>query len=311
MVVKDIILLLVVFLLMFAIGGSLHTESIHEAVNDAYEQSVTKSGTETQAVKRTKALNADHRSIKTDDISYELIELAKKNLHIAYGHTSHGSQITEGMLAMTEFKKEPFIYKTRPSEGSLDLRDNPFGGDKDLGNPDNKTWARETRKYLNKNEDINVVMWSWCGQLSNANDAFVQHYLDLMNSLEFEFPTVTFVYMTGHLDGTGKEGRLERNNDKIREFCISENKVLFDFADIESYNPDGVYFGDKYPNDACEYDSNKDKIPDKNWAIEWQDSHVEGVDWYKCTAAHSQSVNANMKAAAMWRLLAEIAEERS
>ena len=250
---------------------------------------------------------ADHTGIKINQIPLIWIEKVKKDLHIAYGHTSHGSQITNGLLELTKFKKSPYIYKEGSPKDSLDLRNNPFGEDKDLGNPDNKTWAVETKKYLKKNKDINVVIWSWCGQLSNASKEFIQNYLDLMESLEAEFPNVTFVYMTGHLDGTGEDGTLAQNNKQIREFCISSNKVLYDFSDIESYNPDGTYFGDKYANDACEYDSNGDEIPDKNWAIEWQDSHIKGVDWYQCTAAHSQPVNANMKADAMWRLLAGIA----
>lgn len=249
---------------------------------------------------------ADHNCIDINKIPVEWAEKAKKELHIAYGHTSHGSQITYGLLGMTNFKGEPFTYLKGSPKGSLDLRDNPFGGEKDLGNPDNKTWAVETEKYLRKNKDINVVMWSWCGQLSKGDDEFVQTYLEQMQALEDEFPNVIFIYMTGHLDGTGEEGVLWQNNNKIREFCLDNNKVLFDFADIESYNPDGEYFGDRYANDGCWYDSNNDKKPDKNWAQEWQKAHKEGVDWYDCYSAHSEPINANMKAGAMWWLLARI-----
>lgn len=250
-----------------------------------------------------KSIVIDHTSIKLDQIPLEWIEKAKNDLHIFYGHTSHGSQITCGLLALSEFKKSPYIYKSGSSDGSVDLRENPS---MDLGNPDYKAWASETRKYLENNKNINAVMWSWCGQLSGANERHVQNYLDLMQVLEKEFPGVTFVYMTGHLDGTGENGTLAKNNMQIREFCISNNKVLFDFADIESYNPDGVYFGDKYANDACDYDSNGDKKPDKNWAKEWQDTHKKDVDWFQCTAAHSQPVNGNMKAYAAWWLMARI-----
>ena len=149
---------------------------------------------------------ADHNCIDINKIPVEWAEKAKKELHIAYGHTSHGSQITYGLLGMTNFKGEPFTYLKGSPKGSLDLRDNPFGGEKDLGNPDNKTWAVETEKYLRKNKDINVVMWSWCGQLSKGDDEFVQTYLEQMQALEDEFPNVIFIYMTGHLDGTGEEG---------------------------------------------------------------------------------------------------------
>ncbi len=255
----------------------------------------------------SKSTVINHTSIELDQIPLKWIEKAKKDLHIVYGHTSHGSQIISGLLGLTEFKKSPYIYKKGSPEDSLDLRDNPFGAKLDLGSPNNKAWAQKTREYLEKNKNINVVMWSWCGQLSKASTGYVKTYLNLMQELEKQYPKVTFVYMTGHLDGTGEKKTLAKNNKQIREFCINNNKVLYDFADIESYNPDGVYFGDKYANDACGYDSDGDRKPDKNWAKEWQDTHKVGVDWYEATAAHSQPVNANMKAYAAWWLMARIA----
>lgn len=253
-----------------------------------------------------KSLIIDHTCIALDLIPTQWIEKARTDLHITYGHTSHGSQITSGLLGLTSFKGSPYIYHSDLSAGSLDLRDKPYnyGSPLDLGQPDNKKWAEVTRTYLKNNPDINVVMWSWCGQLSDANDRYINKYLSLMQELETEFPEVTFVYMTGHLDGSGESGNLALSNMTIREFCISNNKVLYDFADIESYNPDGVYFGDKNANDACDYDSGNAK---GNWAVEWQSTHIEGVDWYACTAAHSQPVNANMKAYAVWWLMARLA----
>lgn len=100
---------------------------------------------------------------------------------------------------------------------------------------------------------------------------------------------------------------MAKNNQQIRDFCIQNNKVLFDFADIESYDPDGNYYGDKYANADCSFDSNGDKKQDKNWAQEWQNSHKEDKDWYACYAAHTEPVNANMKGIAMWWLLTRVA----
>jgi len=60
-------------------------------------------------------------------------------------------------------------------------------------------------------------------------------------------------------------------------------------------------------NDNCDYDSNGDGRRDKNWATDWQDSHTEDVDWYECSSAHSQALNANRKAYAAWYLWARLA----
>ncbi|MFO8239740.1 MAG: hypothetical protein R6T90_01945 [Dissulfuribacterales bacterium] len=55
--------------------------------------------------------------------------------------------------------------------------------------------------------DRNMIMWSWCGQVSGASEDDINTYLGLMNQLEQEYPEVNFVYMTGHLDGTSEAGK--------------------------------------------------------------------------------------------------------
>jgi len=247
----------------------------------------------------------DHNSVKLSAIPSPYIEAAKESLHIAYSHTSHGSQLTTGMSGLISFKGASYSWNNGGNDGALDLHDYAIDGD--LGNPDRTTWAARTRTYLAANPDVNVVMWSWCGQVSTATEADINTYLNLMEELENDFPGVSFVYMTGHLDGSGLTGNLHLRNEQIRKYCRDNNKVLFDFADIECYNPDGTYFGDKSPDDGCNYDTNGDGSRDGNWAIAWQNSHAKGADWFDCTAAHTQPVNANMKAYAAWWLWARLA----
>jgi len=256
----------------------------------------------------------NHTCTRLDAIPSQRINQAKTDLHIAYGHTSHGSQVVEGMRGLVLFRGD--LYAFNSGAGSLDLRDNPFPNAQDLGS---SNWEESTRYYLDRNPDVNVVIWSWCGQVSTATEAYINTYLSRMDSLEDDYPGVTFVYMTGHLDGTGLEGNLHRRNEQIREYCRSYNKILYDFADIETYDPSGYYYGDKHPTGGCNYDYNNDGITseniytatplngDRNWAIDWQDSHVEGIEWYDCDSAHSQPLNANQKAYAAWWLWARLA----
>jgi hypothetical protein len=247
----------------------------------------------------------DHNCTKLGSIPSEYIAAAKQILHIAYGHTSHGSQLTTGMTGLVTFKGNTYAWNNGGTDGALDLHDYAMSGD--LGNPDRTSWADRTRTYLNSNPDVNVIIWSWCGQVSSATETDINTYLNLMSDLESDFPDVKFVYMTGHLDGTGLTGNLHLRNEQIRNYCKGNDRILYDFADIESYNPDGTYFGDKKPNDACAYDTNSDGTPDGNWAVEWQNSHNQGVDWYSCSSAHSEPLNANMKAYAAWWLWARLA----
>ncbi|SLM29521.1 exported hypothetical protein [Desulfamplus magnetovallimortis] len=255
----------------------------------------------------------DHTYTPIEQIPESAILNAKQNLHIAYGHTSHGSQLTTGMSALVGFMnnlgypQNLYAYNSGGSGGALDLRDSPFSGASDLGNPNRSAWATATRNYLDANPDINVIIWSWCGQVSGS-ESDIDLYLDLMNTLEGEYPDVRFVYMTGHLDGSGETGTVHQRNEQIRDYCMLNGKTLFDFADIESYDPDGqINYMSLMANDNCDYDSDGNGSRDSNWAQEWQNSHVEDVEWYSCTSAHSQPLNANQKAYAAWNLWARIA----
>jgi hypothetical protein len=263
----------------------------------------------------------NHRSINITTLTESEIDLAKTTLHIAYGHTSHGSQIITGMDELIDFANgggkgmsfpdDIFAFNNGGTDGALDLRDLPFNinGDTyiDLGQPDREIWATLTRNYLNLNHDVNVVMWSWCGEMGWASAEEIDtSYLELMNNLEADFPHVKFVYMTGHLDGTGTTDTHYLRAQQIRNYCKTNKKILFDFADIESYDPDTlVNYMEHYATDNCDYDSSGYS---RNWAIRWQNKHTENVDWYYCEPAHSQALNGNQKAYAAWRMFAEIAK---
>jgi len=251
----------------------------------------------------------DHTCTDINVIPENAIIQAKENLHIAYGHTSHGSQLTTGMNELDDFMGGTGLYKWNdgPQKGSLDIDDYFTGGD--LGHNGDTAWAANTRTYLNNSNysDVNVIIWSWCGGASDNTEEGIQIYLDKMNQLEHDYPSVKFVYMTGHSDGSGESGNLHIRNQQIRDYCLANNKVLYDFYDIECYDPDGNYFGDKLVNDNCDYDTDGNGSRDGNWATEWQNSHSEGVDWYNCSAAHSQALNGNRKAYAAWWLWAKLA----
>ncbi len=262
----------------------------------------------TNNVQASQLIIVDHLCTRLADIPSEWIGAAKNNLHIAYGHTSHGSQLITGMTGLVSFKGSLYAFNNGGTGGALDLKDTPFSGASDLGNPDFTTWEPSTRTYLASHTTINVVIWSWCGQVSSASEANINTYLNLMSGLERDFPGVKFVYMTGHLDGTGATGNLNVRNEQIRAYCRNNNKILFDFTDIESYDPDGlVHYMPLKANDNCDYDSDGNGSLDKNWALLWQNSHTQGVDWYNCSPAHTQALNGNLKAYAAWYLWARLA----
>ena len=289
---------------------------------------------------------ADHsviNKLRSGLITATAINDAKCMLHIGYGHTSHGSQLTDGMRGLIAFAGGQgcsgaysginglFDFNRTAAEGVLHLLEGDGYGSGDLDHDCGyyPAWVDETRAFLGNPDEatgrgtdhpeFNVIIWSWCGQVSWKNEQQItSEYLGPMTRLEEDYPGISFVYMTGHLDGSGKGGDLHLRNEQIREYCLENDKWLFDFADIETYGPDGVDYGNFFPTDGCVYDYNNngssektgDTTPvngDRNWAADWQDSHTQDVDWYSCGSQHSLPLNANMKAYAAWWLWCRLA----
>jgi len=265
----------------------------------------------------------NHTCTAITQIPQSAIEQAKDVLHIAYGHTSHGSQLTTGMDGLVGFANNDglglnlpdniFQWNNGGTDGALDLHDYAMDGDAGYY-PD---WVNNTRDYLGDpspvtgrgttHPDTNVIIWSWCSQVGDKYVAGTlnSEYLAPMTQLEADYPGVFFVYMTGHVDILDDADN-KAANQVIRDYCTANDKILYDFGDIERYDPDGAYY--EYVHDNCNYYSSAadDRTLLGNWAIEWQDSHTEGVDWYLCGSAHSEPLNANRKAYAAWWLWARL-----
>lgn len=219
---------------------------------------------------------ADHNSAdEFSNIPPEIFSTVRSNWNIYYGHTSHGSQIVTGMEILE--RENPHQFELPPL-----IEDDP-----DLGYPEE--WESKTRAHLADNAETNLVIWSWCGQLSWYGESEVDQYLNTMTQLENDYPGVRFVYMTGHLDGGGISGTLYSNNNRIRTFCNENNKILFDFADIESYDPNGNYYPDE--SDWCD------------WCTTWCESHTCS---FCDDCAHSQCFNCYRKGKAFWWMLATL-----
>ncbi|MCU0607847.1 MAG: T9SS type A sorting domain-containing protein [Candidatus Edwardsbacteria bacterium] len=278
-----------------------------------------------------RGLVIDHDCTDLSQVPEWWIRQARAAFRMTYGHTSHGSQVVTGMDALVDtfpvyqFFDDHDYYLSgagnpQAPDSVLSLWDYVPGGD--LGNPDWVTWAGLTDTMLSNANGAytiyphqrNLVMWSWCGQVSWADSAIIADYLSLMSGLELSYPNVTFVYITSHLDGSGVEGNLNIRNEQIRAYCRAHDKLLFDFADIESYDPDGlVNYMVLYGTDGCEYDSDSNGNPwgDANWAQQWVAAHPDHELSRLAAAcgdcAHSERLNCILKARAFWWMLARLA----
>jgi hypothetical protein len=226
-----------------------------------------------------------------------------KSIVFHYAHTSHGSQINSGLRKLEENDPKYGVnihygglVALPGGSGVLRIYDGNNYSDTDYITPE-MYWASadgiaHTRAVANMGE-FDYSMWSWCGQQSENSVTTVQQYLNQMNQFETLYPGMRFIYMTGHTDGSGPAGTLYRNNNLVRDYVRANGKVLFDFADIESYDPTGNYY--PHTDDGC------------SWCDDWCAAHPADCQNLPDECAHSHPLNCKMKGNAFWWMMARLA----
>jgi hypothetical protein len=242
------------------------------------------------------AIIIDHNTRDITNIPPIWIQAAMQNVIWSYGSTSHGTQLWAGAEYLSGYVNPPAYNFHMQTIVPPDQGNPPYLR---MGNNSGFAWdpgafLNTARSMLNSAPQANAFMWSWCGEMSWLDTSAVQQYLNLMTQLEGEYPQVRFVYMTGHTDGNPGESVLARNNNMVRDYVITNNKILYDFADIESWLPDGTLYPDT-PTDACP------------WCQTWCDNHPGACPDPAISCAHSHSLNCYLKGQAFWWLSARLA----
>ncbi len=257
----------------------------------------------------TKTLIVNHLNTDVREIPDYWIEQARK-LVIHYAHTSHGSQILTGLQWLE--KQDPKYNVSIIASGVVaQPPDSTAMGFYDGNNYSNTTYITpdmywESAAGIDKTRSVvatgwfDISLWTWCGQMSDYSVTQVETYMAVLDQLERDYPPLRTVYYTGHTDGTDgntQVSKLWRNNNLVRDYAQSNNKALFDFADIESYDPAGTF----YPtaSDNC------------SWCKTWCSSHPTAFECQNYTqmsdCAHSDKLQCALKAQAFWQLMARMA----
>ncbi|MBN1536095.1 MAG: hypothetical protein JW908_05135 [Anaerolineales bacterium] len=257
----------------------------------------------------TTAIIIDHNHTDITQIPSYWIEQAKM-LTFHYGHTSHGSQLMSG-LAYWEGQDATYNYATKTG-GAAELPADTTAFRVYDGNnystsyitPElywNSTDGQTHTRSVADTGLFGFSMWSWCGQQTGNSEATVQYYLDTLNQFETEYPSMRFIYMTGHTEAPyAEQDKLQRNNDMVRDYARNHNKILFDFADIERYYPDGTRVPDALVDDSCP------------WCEGWCTAHPDDCTTLPSSCAHVDASQysrflCKLKGAAFWWMMARLA----
>ena len=229
----------------------------------------------------------DHNCMDITKIPSQWFEKIKNDFRVHYAHTSHGSQLTVGLELLSNENSQYGFYAdncTIPDDDNfLCLMDGQQMGYCETYIGPEYYWQGNdalniTRNVLNSFQ-VNISLWAWCSQLDYFNKQQLQEYLDNLSQLESEFADIKFIYMTGNAQDNN-QNRFDRNNE-IRQFCQENNKILFDFADMDTW-----YQGNQH----------------KSGLIPLEHPQYQG-DYQ---GSHTASENCRNKAQAFWWLLARL-----
>jgi hypothetical protein len=265
---------------------------------------------------------ADHTIAHEDilrSIPDEYINAARNDLHVAYQHTSHGTHVSRGMFGLPGYKAgDNILYaitNNDPQDDKLDFRDNALESYAESGvdasdlSRNETAFIQATRNYLNDpdNSEINVIMWSWC---NIAGHDVATNYLPGMQTLINEYPSVAFIFMTGHANQNANVGdeNPESQADLIINYCEENKFYCLDYYGIDSHDMAGNYWEDA--------GDDGNSSTGGNYYADWQNSHSIGNGYFENRGApgggvtygahNSQHITANRKAYAMWYILATI-----
>ena len=257
----------------------------------------------------------DHTCTDLSAIPSQYIDIVKSDLRFHYAHTSHGGQLTTGLnrienqdstfgviISGSEVPDSDIVLSIR--DGMSPTRDDYVTPDDYFSSTWNAPYYAQTFLDLSQNASINVSAFCWCTQMNSYSESTVNAYLQAMQRLEQDNPGVAFVYMTGnaqcgpgnhYCDSLSSGYNRYLRNEQIRSFCRANDKVLFDFADIESWW----------------YNSNSSQWEQSTYAYQVGDQIIqvpfEHPHYNLNEAAHTSNENCENKGRAVWHLMARLA----
>ncbi len=249
----------------------------------------------------------DHRHAYIGDIPIEIIDSIKQNKRFQWCGQSHSHQIPSGMKLLEQdypyldvtigdgtsgystggFLPEPngtfcmmdgiqLYFSGICGKCCLHIVPHAYWDGQDA-------WQSVYKTFVTCFPEINISGFAWCGELSDYPAEYFQSYFDTLATYEEIYPNIQFIYTTGHSQYSGENGyNRHQRNEQIRQYCIDNNKLLFDFGDLDCWsNGEFSYYlfdGDTIPVQHSDYDGD--------------------------TYHHTNALSCKNKAKAMWYMMA-------
>lgn len=207
------------------------------------------------------AIVIDHTCTDVSKIPQTWIDYVQNNITVHHAGASHGEQLPDGLILLeTEDSTYGVAIRQATTEG-LPSQEDPtvlriYNGQPPETSPDvhpgdyweGSAGILRTETVLDT-EHYNVSYYVWCWECHNYTSSQITEYCEQMSSFASDYPSITFVLVTGHLapSKTGESvmpdanrGILRANNQQIRTYAENNSMYLLDWADIDAYEDDQI-----------------------------------------------------------------------
>jgi hypothetical protein len=252
----------------------------------------------------------DHTNWNPADANLDKLDLVR-TLKIMFGHQSVGTNIVDGLTLLSEASSTRYglNIKYKPTQ----LASAAFGHWKNGENqdPHGKISAFDSKMRSQAGDgkiwasSLDIAYFKFCYVDLNATsiniDDLFENYRVTMKRLIDDFPNCKIVQVTLPLSaliyGSDKERNQRRHefNEKIRSFSDTTGGYLFDIADIEAHDENGVH-------QTFEFEG-------KLYPMMWFDANDPQNNGWSNYGGHLNNKGKEHVALAMWSLWAALVEQ--
>lgn len=196
------------------------------------------------------AASALGQGIVINHANYDAIDSASQavcdevgQLRIFFAHASIGYDIASGMNTLRGSDPDRYQIRIVADDGTPPAGTTPGTLYRyDRGNPG---WSAKLSGFNNyvangwRSPNVDIAINKFCFIDADAN---VNSYIASMSALESANPDTRFVYVTVPLTTGSNTNNYYRSvfNNTLRQWAADNDKVLFDLADIEAWDLNGI-----------------------------------------------------------------------